>query len=296
MEDKRKGLFGRPPATSELTNKSFLGHVPGTSGSPDKGSTGLSIFNSRTSLTSPLASKPLTSNVSAVRQAAVSSFHHAKDEEDQINNRKGICFVIDCTGSRSETWTEAQKITAGLFDVLKDSQVQVVIHRNNDVENLGRFNNASAAKSAMSEIDCVPGQTNIVPSLEVVLNGAKNELPATIYMIGDCFEESGRDLRRVAARLKENNIPVRAFHEGDDKNGESAYKLIAELTGGTFSKFGPGCAASLKEMCEAAATLDVSGRAKFERMLASGHAGARALQNARQALAYKPDAIPDLGR
>jgi hypothetical protein len=116
--------------------------------------------------------------------------------------------------------------------------------------------------------------------------------PGSIYMIGDCFEEEMENLHVVGRNLSERNIPVRAFHEGSDPAGDKAYKAIADLTKGSFVKFGPGCEANLDEACEAAMIYDTQGAAAFERLLASGHRGALAMKDIQtKALPYKNPAL-----
>ncbi len=220
---------------------------------------------------------PRQSNLAAVQQAVEKSTAIVTAAAE--NNRKGICFVIDATGSRQHSWEEAQKIQASMFEALKATEnmnIGIICHRGQQVEHLGWFNNADSAKNAMRKIDCVGGNTRIVASLQKALDG-RERTPSSVMLVGDAFEEDIEQLSKAVAVLKSKGVKVYAFLEGNDPAAEQAFRLAARVTDGVFKKFGDRLDGSLTDLCVAAAVFDTGGKPAFDRLLAAGHAGAKLL-------------------
>lgn len=223
---------------------------------------------------------PQGASIDAVRRAvsvstasANTAYNDAARAREHLN---GICFVIDATGSRQHSWNQAQRTQAEMFDAVKSAgnlKLSVVCHRGGGVSDLGTFASPDEAKRRMGEISCASGETRIVSSLQAALN----KKPSTIIMVGDCFEEGFGDLQQVCSKLAAQKIRVYAFVEGNDPNGQRAYKMAADMTGGIFQPFGAGL--DLSDLCVAAAVFDVGGQQAFDKLIASGHAGAKALEH-----------------
>ncbi len=223
---------------------------------------------------------PQGASIDAVRRAVSISTASANtaynDAARAREHLSGICFVIDATGSRQHSWQQAQRTQAEMFDAVKSAgnlKLSIVCHRGNRVSDLGTFATPADAKRSMAAVSCEAGNTEIIGSLKA----AMGKKPSTIIMIGDCFEENFGDLQQVCSKLAAEQIRVYAFVEGNDPNGQHAYKMAADLTGGIFQPFGSGL--DLSDLCVAAAVFDVGGQQAFDKLIASGHAGAKALEH-----------------
>ena len=262
---------------SALGNKSALV----TQGSQTKGA-GLSGALARRDGTTPALTTtgPQAASIDAVRRAvsistanANTAYNDAARAREHLN---GICFVIDATGSRQASWQQAQRTQAEMFDAVKTAgnlKLSIVCHRGGSVKDLGSFASPDDAKRRMAEVSCESGNTRIVDSLQSAL-GKK---PSTIIMVGDCFEESFTDLQKVCTQLAAQKIRVYAFVEGNESSGQRAYKMAADMTDGIFQPFGSGL--DLSDLCVAAAVFDVGGQQAFDKLIASGHKGAKALEH-----------------
>lgn len=268
--------------TDNPKKPTFLGRALTIQGAIPEGNKTLGGALARREKTSTLLAKgPATSNLAHVHKAVAASAHTvAAHEVDKRSLHKGICFLIDCTESRAETWDLAQQTMSEIFkalDMQSAPEIGIVIHRGESVSHLGWFKKAEDARREMSEISCLRGRTRIIPGLSAAMVREENIKPSSIIMIGDCFEETQEHLEQIGQQLNTQGIPVRAFHESNDSQGKWAYRRIAEITGGLFAEFGPGCASSLKDLCVAAAVYDIGGLTAFDRLLGSGHRGARVL-------------------
>jgi hypothetical protein len=200
----------------------------------------------------------------------------ARREEMAKNNNKGICFVIDATGSREHSWREAQQMQARMFDALKeykDLSIGVISYGGNRIDNLGWFNNADSAKRKMAEVRCEGGATQIVDSLEMASQGNKGKAPSSVILVGDAFEEDFGRLERTASLLKLRGVKVYAFVEGDIPEAATAFKMVADITGGVFKKFGEDL--SLSDLVVAAAVYDTGGKEALQQLANKGDKGAK---------------------
>lgn len=171
-----------------------------------------------------------------------------------------MAYVIDATGSRADTWAQAQKIQSDMFreaGKAGDLTVRLVHFGGHKVSDKGWFDNAHKLVSTMSEVSCEGGMTQINESIDKILSSEK--LPRNIVLIGDCYEEDDAALTHTIARLAACRIKVFAFLDVLDGqgNGEHAYRKIAEKTGGSFQYFGRDM--NLKALCEAVAAYTTGG-------------------------------------
>jgi hypothetical protein len=169
-----------------------------------------------------------------------------------------LAFVIDATGSRSETWKQAQRIQARMFQAVQRSGRLLA----NVIYFQGRRTIAAIAEDftddvevlvrGMRSVRCMSGQTQIHDSLQLA-----HELGATaIILVGDAYEDDGEALELFAKQLR--GVPIFAFLEGDDPEAERAFRRLAAVTGGAFAIFG-GADLDLGELVTAAATYAVGG-------------------------------------
>jgi hypothetical protein len=129
----------------------------------------------------------------------------------------------------------------------------------------------------MSKIDCRGGNTQIGK----VLSDARSQAVASgvraVVFVGDALEENVDDLCVKAGELGLLKVPVFMFQEGHDAAVEEAYKEIARLTGGAWSRFDPGAAAQLRKLLRAAAAYAAGGREALLRLSRNDSGAARLL-------------------
>ncbi len=191
-----------------------------------------------------------------------------------------LAFLFDATGSREDTWIKAQIIQAKMIQEYTSKgtkvEVGVIVHRGEQVETIGWFTDGDLAKRKMQEINCVAGGTRISSGLAACLGHPQGKKPKAVVMVGDCCEEERSDIKMAAETLKAAGIPVHAFHEGDNSNGEKMYKLVADITKGAFVKFGPEM--PLAQLIDPLFVHAVRGPEAFNTMVRTGHIGAKALE------------------
>lgn len=218
-------------------------------------------------------------------QAITAALRHSAALTSDKRKRGFVEFIVDCTGSRSQQWVDVQMMTADLLtNVFARSSVPVTlgltVFSGDTVGRLGRFAAASAAREAMLEISCETGNTQICKATDIALSQSLETPPAAMIYIGDHFEETLEALDQRIGALKQRNIVAHAFHDASVPSertslGRIIYNRLATETGGVFSVLGEQ--ASLSELCTAVITHAVEGIEAYQKLLASGHKGARAI-------------------
>jgi len=89
------------------------------------------------------------------------------------------------------------------------------------------------------------------------------------------MEEGIDDLCATAGELGLLGVPAFMFQEGHDPIAENAYRAIARLSGGAYSRFDAGSAHQLGELLRAVAAYAAGGRKALAALKQS--AGAHAL-------------------
>ena len=139
------------------------------------------------------------------------------------------------------------------------------------------ISDSAALAKLMGKIDCRGGNTQIGK----VLSEARREAVASgvraVVFVGDAMEENVDDLCVKAGELGLLKVPVFMFQEGHDPAAEQAFREIARLTGGAWSRFDPGAAAQLRELLRAAAAYAAGGREALRLMSRSDGGAARLL-------------------
>jgi len=127
----------------------------------------------------------------------------------------------------------------------------------------------------MSRISCVGGHTQIGKVLEHARQEHARQRVQALVFVGDAMEEGIDDLCATAGELGLLGVPAFMFQEGHDPIAENAYRAIARLSGGAYSRFDAGSAHQLGELLRAVAAYAAGGRKALAALKQS--AGARAL-------------------
>lgn len=191
-----------------------------------------------------------------------------------------LIFAMDATMSRQPTWDMALGIQAGMFDVVKERgglDIQLVYFRG--------FNECRASKWAkdpktlarlMGSVSCQGGHTQIGRVLRHAKNETENSKVNALVYVGDCVEEEIDDLAAAAGELGLLGIPMFIFQEGHNQSAETAFRELARLTNGAYSRFNAGAADELRALLSAVAVYAAGGKTALEDLSKSAP-GARAL-------------------
>ena len=193
-----------------------------------------------------------------------------------------LVFALDATMSRQPTWDMACALQADMFreaGSLGSLDIRLVYYRGLNECRASRWISDSAVLAKlMGKIDCRGGNTQIGK----VLSEARREAVASgvraVVFVGDAMEENVDDLCVRAGELGLLKVPVFMFQEGHDAVVEQAFREIARLTGGAWSRFDPGAAAQLRELLRAAAAYAAGGREALLRLSQSDGGAARLLR------------------
>ncbi len=175
-----------------------------------------------------------------------------------------LIFALDATLSRQPTWDMACALQAEMFREaasLGSLDIRLVYYRGfNECRASGWISDSAALARLMGNIECRGGNTQIGK----VLSEARREAVASgvraVVFVGDAMEEGVDDLCVKAGELGLLKVPVFMFQEGHDAAVERAFREVARLTGGAWSRFDPGAAAQLRELLRAAAAYAAGGR------------------------------------
>ncbi|ARQ01461.1 hypothetical protein [Pseudorhodoplanes sinuspersici] len=177
--------------------------------------------------------------------------------------RGRLVFALDATMSRQPTWDAACSLQADMFQEaasIGGLDVQLVYFRGLDeCRASGWVAHPERLGTLMEKIDCRGGHTQIGKVLgHVRRESEKRKVQALVY-VGDAMEESVDDLCAAAGELGLLGVPAFMFQEGHDSIAENAYREIARLSRGAYSRFAPGAARELAELLRAAAAYAAGG-------------------------------------
>ena len=175
-----------------------------------------------------------------------------------------LVFALDATMSRQPTWDMACALQADMFREaasLGRLDIRLVYYRGlNECRASSWLSDSAALAKLMGKIDCRGGNTQIGKVLSEARREAVASSVRAVVFVGDAMEENVDDLCVKAGELGLLKVPVFMFQEGHDPAAEQAFREIARLTGGAWSRFDPGAAAQLRELLRAAAAYAAGGR------------------------------------
>src|SRR5580692_1216042 len=192
-----------------------------------------------------------------------------------------LVFALDATMSRQPTWDMACALQADMFReaaALGSFDIRLVYYRGlNECRASGWISDSATLAKLMGKIDCRGGNTQIGKVLSEARREAVASAVRAVVFVGDAMEENVDDLCVRAGELGLLKVPVFMFQEGHDAAVEQAFREIARLTGGAWSRFDPGAAAQLRELLRAAAAYAAGGREALLLMSRSESGAARLL-------------------
>ncbi len=205
-------------------------------------------------------------------QGEIDAFlQHARNLSPSTGTASGrLIFALDATMSRQPTWDMACALQGEMFSTaaaVGNLSVQLVYFRGQRESRASRWvDNAESLRTAMERIECRGGLTQIARVLTHARKEAeKHELAALVY-VGDCMEENIDEVLGLAGELGLRGVKAFVFHDGRDPKAESAFRQIAQVTGGAYLPFDRNSSAELKALLAAVAAYAAGGRKALEAM------------------------------
>jgi len=192
-----------------------------------------------------------------------------------------LIFAMDATMSRQPTWDMALGLQADMFAAVKavgGLDIQLIYFRGLGECRASKWvRDPEALAHLMTQVSCRGGHTQIGK----VLAHARRETAGTrvnaLVYVGDCMEENIDKLCQQAGEIGLLGVRMFMFQEGHDVIAQNAFREIARLTGGAYSRFDSGSADHLRELLSAVAIYAAGGRAALENFSGNQRNGVRGL-------------------
>jgi len=195
--------------------------------------------------------------------------------------RGRLVFALDATMSRQPTWDSACALQADMFREAAASgglDIQLVYFRGlEECRASSWVSDGERLAGLMRRIDCRGGHTQLRKVLRHVANESRQRKVQALVFVGDAMEEKIDDICAAAGELGLIGVPAFMFQEGGDPVAENAYREVARLTRGAYSRFDAGSARQLGELLRAVAAYAAGGKAALAALSQRQGAGARHL-------------------
>jgi hypothetical protein len=175
--------------------------------------------------------------------------------------RPRLVFAVDATASRSAAWDAAQRLTEVVLKTLPGKlDVALAVHRGHKLKTFTEFtSDAGELAREAAKVECEAGETRL---LEILARVLKEDGVGVVVYIGDMFEESPREARRLADALRRRGTQVIVLHDTsleDNREARTVFEMLAKRTGGTVLPFRLSALENLVELVQAVAVLAVEG-------------------------------------
>jgi hypothetical protein len=183
-------------------------------------------------------------------------------EPDQSTpTRPRLVFAFDATASREPAWDTARRVTDALVRALPgELDVALAVHGGSRLHTFTEFTvDPRTLRDRAAGITCIPGFTRMLP----ILSGALKRTGVRIVVyIGDVFEESLGQGRRLADAMAARGIKLIVLHDTSDTSARHHAEIFNDLarrTGGCVLAFDASAPDKLRELLAALAVLAVGG-------------------------------------
>jgi hypothetical protein len=208
-----------------------------------------------------MATTALTAAPSAAA-ARLSALGHAEPPAESRNPaRPRLVFAVDATASREPAWAAARKVTDTLVSVLPgELDVALAVHGGSRVHTFTAFTSEAATlRDRAAGVACEAGITRLLPILSVSL---KQPAVRVVVYIGDVFEESVLQGRRLADAMGLQNTKLIVLHDTADpaaRRDAEVFWDLAKRTGGCVLPFDANAPGRLRDLLSAVAVYAVGG-------------------------------------
>jgi hypothetical protein len=174
--------------------------------------------------------------------------------------RPRLVFAVDATASREPAWDAAVQLTDVLLRTLPgELDIALAAHGGNEVHTFTDFtSDPHALRDPAAGVRCRAGETRLLEILRRVLE--LDGVGVVVY-IGDMFEESPREARRLADALLLRGTRVIVLHDtsSGDMSAKPVFEMLAQRTGGAVLPFDISALEKVAELLQAVAVLAVDG-------------------------------------
>jgi hypothetical protein len=199
-------------------------------------------------------------NDSAGRSAALPAAHRSAQASDRSSvSRPRLVFGVDATASREPAWDAAVPLTDVLLRTLPGKlDAALAVHGGNEVHWSEFTSDPRELRDRAAGVRCRAGETRLLEILRRVLE--LDGVGVVVY-IGDMFEESPREARRLADALLLRGTRVIVLHDtsSGDMSAKPVFQMLAQRTGGAVLPFDISALDRLGELLQAVAVLAVDG-------------------------------------
>jgi len=198
-------------------------------------------------------------SAAAALPAAFTNAEPPAEAGDPVRPR--LVFAVDATASREPAWAAARQVTDALVKALPgELDVALAVHGGSRVHTFTGFtNDAATLRDRAAGVTCQAGLTRLLPILAASL---KQRAVRVIVYIGDVFEESLPNGRRLADELAERGTKLIVLHDTSDRAARRDAEYfwdLAKRTGGCVLPFDASAPGRLRDLLSAVAVYAVGG-------------------------------------
>jgi hypothetical protein len=180
---------------------------------------------------------------------------------DEVPTRPRLVFAFDATASREPAWATARQVTDALVKALPgELDVALAVHGGSRLHTFTDFTaDARTLRDRAAGISCMAGFTRLLP---ILAGSLKRPGVRVITYIGDVFEESLAQGRKLADALAARGIKLIVLHDTSDHAARGDAEIFLDLarrTGGCVLPFDAGAPEKLRELLAAVAVFAVGG-------------------------------------
>jgi hypothetical protein len=203
-----------------------------------------------------------TTAITALVAALPSALSHAEPPgETGTPPRPRLVFAVDATASREPAWAAARQVTDALVKALPgELDVALAAHGGSRVHTFTPFtNDAAILRDRAAGVACEAGLTRLLPILATSL---KRPAVRVVVYIGDVFEESRLQGRRLADAMGAHGTKLIVLHDTADpaaRRDAEVFWDIAKRTGGCVLPFDANAPGRLRDLLSAVAVYAVGG-------------------------------------
>jgi len=180
--------------------------------------------------------------------------------------RPRLVFAVDATASREPAWEAARRATDTLVKALPGKlDVALAVHGGSRVHIFTAFtDDVATLRDRAAGVVCQAGLTRLLPILSASL---KRPAVRVVIYIGDVFEESLAEGRRLADAMGAKGIKLIVLHDTADAAARPYSEVfwdLARRTGGCVLPFNANASDRLRDILSAVAVYAVGGEELLE--------------------------------
>jgi hypothetical protein len=187
--------------------------------------------------------------------------HAEPPAEPSTPARPRLVFAVDATASREPAWAAARQVTDALVKALPgELDVALAVHGGSRVHTFTAFtSDANTLRDRAAGVTCAAGLTRLLPILAA---GLKQPAVRVVIYVGDVFEESVVQGRRLADAMGAQGTKLIVLHDTADPTARRDAEVfwdLAKRTGGCVLPFDASASGRLRDLLSAVAVYAVGG-------------------------------------